>query len=155
MKYGIEQLKKQKYFYKADLIVYVLIAILITTLLLVYLLPYNKTSLEKIEIYYENILIYTYNYESNEKEIVDNYSNIITEYDSDGLHYVKIVTERGKNIVEIGNSYAKMSEADCSYYAECVNNFQPIEEGGDIIVCLPHQIKIIGSGTAIGNGVRL
>jgi hypothetical protein len=155
MERSVENLKKQKYFYKADIIVYILLAAIIIGLFFVFVIPDDVQQLEEIEIYYYEELIYSYDFTTQKSTVTDLYSSNITEYDLENKHYVVISINNGFNKVEIGENYAKMVEADCSHYAECVNNFGAIENGNDIIICLPHHIKVIGVGVVNGNEVRL
>lgn len=156
MKYSIGQLKKQKYFYPADIIVYTLIAVIITVLLCVYLIPDKNSGLEEVEIYYKETLIYSYNFESNKSEIQEGNGVEITETTVDGLLKVTLVMDEGADVVEIGVDYAKITESDSSRYPDCIYGFDPITGGGDVIICLPHHIKLVGVGTAlITNEVKL
>lgn len=155
MRYGIDELKKQKYYKKGDIIVYLLIAVTIFTLIAVFVIPKNAKELEKINIYYADELIYTYDYISREGEKTQNGSGFITEQAENEKRYIKIVTEDGENQLEIGKDYAKMVHADCSVFADCITAFKPITQGGDIIICLPNKIKIIGEGKTVENEVRL
>ena len=60
---------------------------------------------------------------------------------------IKITVPEGKNTLIVSDGKAYMSEADCSAYPECVHNFQPIKKGGEIIVCLPHKLKVVAFGS--------
>ncbi|HKL73438.1 MAG TPA: NusG domain II-containing protein [Clostridia bacterium] len=154
MRHGLDELKKQKYFYPADIIIYALIVIIAITLLAIFIIPNTEKGLEKIEVYYDSEIVYEYSFADRKGVIVSGHS-YLNEYTENGLTYIEIKTKDGANILEIGYTYVKMIEADCSIFADCVNNFRPIEQGGDIIICLPNKIKVIGEGAAIGNGVRL
>ncbi|MFA6867031.1 MAG: NusG domain II-containing protein [Clostridia bacterium] len=143
----IEKVNKSVFFKPLDIAFYAIISILIIVLLCVFLIPKNENTLEKIEIYKGNEVIYTYDYNLLQGNIEKLPSEtLIEEYDENNCHYVKIITEESYNLVEIGSNYALMKDANCSHYAPCVNNFSAIKKDGDIIVCMPHQIKIVGVG---------
>lgn len=155
MKYSIDELKKQPYFKIGDIIIYALILIVVITLLCVFLLPNVQKPLDKVDIYYGNTLIYVYDYAQGQGKTVKGYENYINAQQKEEKTLVRIKTQDGENLVEIGKDYAKMAESDCSHFADCVKNFRPVREGGDIIVCLPNKIRIIGEGKILSNEVRL
>ena len=133
-----------KAFRKFDVIIYVLIIIIVAVLLCVFLIPtVEKSELEKIEIYFEENCVFDYEFSTKNVTIKDSCVTV-TEL-NDGIA-VTINTKKGKNVLFIGENYAKMTEADCSVYADCVNNFTEINSGGDVIVCLPHSLKVVGIG---------
>lgn len=156
-KFDYENKNKIKYFKPLDIVFYLVILIIITVLLCVFLIPKNENTLEKVEIYKGNNLIYCYDYESkmgNTNSLANKL--LIEEYDKNNIHYVKIIENENFNIVEIGNDYAKMGDANCSHLKLCVNNFSPIKKGGDVIICMPHEIRLVGIGkNANDNEIRL
>ena len=49
-----------------------------------------------------------------------------------------------------------MYDANCSHLKLCVNNFSPVKKGGEVIICMPHEIRIVGKGkNANNNEIRL
>jgi hypothetical protein len=155
MKYSLDELKKQPYFKLGDIIIYVVILITVVTLLCVFLIPNTNRTLEKVNIYYDDTLIYVYDFDKNEGEIVKGYENYIVEQKDTEKTLVRIKTNDGENFLEIGKDNAVMAKSDCSHFADCVKSFRPIKEGGDVIICLPNKIRIIGEGKILSNEVRL
>jgi hypothetical protein len=155
MKYSLDELKKQPYFKISDIIVYVLILITALAIVFAVLIPKSDRTLDKINIYYNDTLIYVYDFTSSQGEKVKGYESYIVEKKDTDKTVVEIKTKDGENIIEIGQFYEKMAKANCSTFADCVRSFRPITEGGDIIICLPNKIKIIGEGKILQNEVRL
>ena len=148
--------KDNKIFRKGDIIVYAVAVIVIAILLCDFLIPRTDyPSLQKIEIFYKESRVFSYQF-SNESVIIKGIDgvNITTEESQDGLR-VRIVTEKGSNVLLISDDSAVKVEADCSVYADCVNNFDSISKGGDFIICLPHELKVIGVGKVDDNKVQL
>ncbi len=147
---------ENKIFRKGDIIVYAVAVVIIAILLCVFLIPnQNKGSLQKIEIFYKESVVFSYQF-SSKSVIIENTDGVkvYTEESSDGL-VVRIDSEKGHNVLLIKNHSAVMQEADCSVYADCVNNFGAIEKGGDFIICLPHELKVVGIGEVDDNKVQL
>ena len=65
---------------------------------------------------------------------------VIGTYDlsQDGVY--KIVTEYGRNVLEISGGTAKIREADC-VGGDCVR-MREISAKGEVIVCLPHHLVV-------------
>lgn len=47
------------------------------------------------------------------------------------------------------SGYAYMKEANCSFNADCVHS-DKITRSGDVIICLPHKIEVVGIGQEEG-----
>ncbi|HOO22456.1 MAG TPA: NusG domain II-containing protein [Clostridia bacterium] len=154
MRYTLDKLKEQKFFCRGDILVYILIAVITVVVMCVFLIPERQNALERINIYYDNDLVYVFDMETRQGKTASGYENIIAEDYSGETIRVTIVTDKGENVVEIGSSYARMASADCRF-ADCVRSFPPIKEGGDIIVCLPNKITVTGEGVAVSNEIRL
>ncbi|NLL56237.1 MAG: hypothetical protein GX242_03380 [Clostridiales bacterium] len=155
MKYSIEQLKKQPYFKIGDIIIYALVAIITITLSVVFLIPKEDRALDKVCIYYKDALIYEYDFTSGKGKVTDGYQSYVAEQTKNDKTLVTISTKDGENEVEIAKAYALMAKSDCSSYADCVRSFRPIRQGGDMIICLPNNIRIIGEGKVLQNEIRL
>ncbi|MDD4292063.1 MAG: NusG domain II-containing protein [Clostridia bacterium] len=133
---------KYKYFRKSDIVVYAVLALLLVALC--FTLFFRKSeSLKGIEIFYRGELIYEYDFDSG---CIYADGEYVTQTESEGGLLITVETPDGKNVLFIGDNYTKMMEADCSQTAECVNNFDAVENTGDVIICAPHSIKVIGTG---------
>jgi hypothetical protein len=151
----IGEIKKAKAFAPGDIIIYAAAAVCAAVLLCVFLIPQKSSAvLDGIDIYYGETVIFSYDFSEKSATINKDYAdNIVTEREGDTV-FVTIRVKEGYNKLEIDAASAKMTEADCGPYAECVNDFPPITQGGDVIVCLPHRIKVVGTG-AVTNEVKL
>ena len=151
---SISEVRKSKAFYIQDIIVYLTILVLTAVLLCVFLLPNDSYTLESIDVFYKDYKIFYYDFSSKNWQINSDFADNITINTESEVIFVKISIENGNNILKIGDGFVKMEDADCSVLPICVNNFSPIEKGGDVIVCMPHHIKVVGNGD-ISNEVKL
>ncbi len=134
-------MKSQSFFKKWDIVVYLILLVVIVGILLAVLLPQKEVTLTDINIYIEDELCYKYNFATKTGVKTSENANIVLDKDR-----ITIYTKDGENIVKITENSAFMDSADCSLMPDCVHNFSPIEYGGDVIICLPHNIKIVGVG---------
>ena len=148
MKKSLSEVKKEKFFSKWDLIIYSLIVVLeIGLFCVVATVDNNETVLNKIEVYYRENVIYEYDFLKNNGIINEIKYCSVSEKSFGDYTEIKITVPEGKNTLIVSDGKAYMSEADCSAYPECVHNFQPIKKGGEIIVCLPHKLKVVSFGS--------
>ena len=148
MKKSLSEIKKEKFFSKWDLIIYSLIVVLeIGLFCVVATVDNDETVLNKIEVYYRENVIYEYDFLKNNGIINEIKYCSVSEKSFGDYTEIKITVPEGKNTLIVSDGKAYMSEADCSAYPECVHNFQPIKKGGEIIVCLPHKIKVVSFGS--------
>ena len=148
MKKSLSEIKKEKFFSKWDLIIYSLIVVLeIGLFCVVATVDNNETVLNKIEVYYRENVIYEYDFLKNNGIINEIKYCSVSEKSFGDYTEIKITVPEGKNTLIVSDGKAYMSEADCSAYPECVHNFQPIKKGGEIIVCLPHKLKVVSFGS--------
>lgn len=148
MKKSLSEIKKEKFFSKWDLIIYSLIVVLeIGLFCVVATVDNDETVLNKIEVYYRENVIYEYDFLKNNGIINEIKYCSVSEKSFGDYTEIKITVPEGKNTLIVSDGKAYMSEADCSAYPECVHNFQPIKKGGEIIVCLPHKLKVVSFGS--------
>lgn len=148
MRRSIDELKKDKPFVKGDLIIYAVIVIVIVILLCVFLIPqkHDERKLKSIEIYYDEMLIYSYDFNSKTGMISVYEKCLVTEQTSGEVTEISIKVPEGENRLIIDKNGTYMQDADCSTFPTCVNNFAPLRSGGGIIVCMPHKIKVVSIG---------
>lgn len=144
--------KEEKFFRPADIVLYVAIILIIVGIALWVFLPKNGNITES-KIYYGEKEIYCYSFVTKQGLITSQGKEYVTEREENGVLFVTVFTEKGKNVIEIGSDYIKMSEADCSRHPDCVEKFSPLTKGNGTIVCLPHEIKILSFGDT--NEVKL
>ena len=138
-------------FRKTDLFVYLAVAVLIAVLFCAFVFFRPESKLEKIQIIYMDLNRYEKILEMDVKtlrvtELHPDWKDRVEISElSDGIS-VKIEADGGYNVLKVTNTYAKMTEADCSRTKECVNNFPAISQGDQAIVCTVHHLKVIGIG---------
>jgi hypothetical protein len=119
----INEIKKQKYFVKKDILVFFILAVFLTLLTAGIFMIYNKTG-NKACIYSDGELIKTMP--------LNNDDEFLYEYEG---HYNKIIIENG---------YVFIEDADCNDKI-CIAEGK-INKIGDSIICLPHKLVIIIKG---------
>lgn len=144
---NIKDIKKSKPFKKGDIIVYVLIVILIVVLFIVFMNIKSNSEMQSISIYIDDANLFEYNCDTQEYKIND--ERISLEV-SDNVLSVRVNLEKDEyNLIQIDieNKSAKMIESSCKT-RDCVNSAS-IKSGSDVIICLPHHLKIIANGNEL------
>lgn len=140
----VQELRKSKLFRPADILLFGVLLLMIV-ILFVALFFRDRGEISGIEIFYREECIFTY--EGGDYRITAGYEDhviveegeslLITVYTEDGSGYNEIVIEKS------GKSYVR--EANCSAHKDCV--YTPaVEHTGDVIVCVPHHLKICALG---------
>lgn len=146
----VEQVKKDRFFRIWDILVYGIIAAVIVALFLAVTLTSDKSTLEGIEVYYNNNLAFTYDFAEDKLDITLE-DNIAVE--ENGARTLKILfcTDDGSlaehtdyNLIEINKSERTVSvtESDCSNRKDCVYT-AAIKNSSGLIVCTPHRLRIM------------
>ena len=139
----LKLIKKQKFFLFKDIFVYAVTAVAVVVLFVAFVFTSVSTTLEKIEVFYKNDLVFSYSLQKGEWKT---YCDFVTVEEIDGKTLVTVETDGHKNVIEIFDGKAKMAESDCSSTKECVNNFPAIDAGGQAIVCDVNHVKVVGQG---------
>ncbi len=138
----IERVKKDGFFKLKDLIVYGCIALAVIGAFLGVFLTDKKSAADRLEIYYREKLLYTYDFSAKNGIMTDSGKKYVTVTETEDSLKAEIVVPEGKNVLKIYADGAKMVESDCSVRADCVHSFGKISNGGDAIYCLPHKIEV-------------
>ncbi len=150
----IKQVKTQKFFKKADVIIYIALVCLIVSLFWVFVFGKQTSSLQKVQfLYKENskeTCIFEYDFIKKSYIIDDQWKDKVTVVtDSDGMT-VNVLTLNGEfnsvKILDLGKVY--VIDADCSFHKDCTK-FTPITKGNQAIICVPHSLTILGVGDGI------
>ncbi len=134
------QIREHKPFAYGDLIVYALLVVLIVALFCIY---FGRQTQEadgiKIEVHGE--VVYRYDFGSG-GTISPGWEGRVSEDRGDVLQ-VRIETASGYNVIAIDEAMRTvcMQDADCSRQKDCTR-MQAIGEGGEVIVCIPHALKV-------------
>ena len=134
-----------KFFKRADIIVYALIAVVSIVLLLVFLLP-KEEDLTGFEITYDGARVLTYEFDGG-LDVEDGYFDRVSIEKNDGGVYITLTTDDGVNtcFVDLERRSVKMTDADCSVSKDCT--YMPALDGdGGAIICVPNRIRIIPVG---------
>jgi len=137
--------KKQKFFKKADVVLYSLVGIAVVSLFLSFVVFRPKLDLKFVNVYHQNNLVYQYDVANGVGGIVDeSFAQYLSVEKQGEKTLVTINFDGHKNVVEIEKNTAKMKEANCSNTKECVNSFAPITNGNQTIICDVSHVKIVG-----------
>lgn len=138
--------KDEKPFKKGDIIVYAVVAVVIIAVALaVYLPKKNTEEITYFDAFFGDEKLFSYDFSTKRITVTEFGKGKVNITDGETIK-VKIVTEKGSNELEIGDNYVRMVSADCSSHPDCVEKFSPLTTGGKVIVCLPHEIKVVSYG---------
>jgi hypothetical protein len=137
-------LKKEKAFKRADILVYFALVVLIVALFVFFVfIPSGKTY-DGFYISVNGKKVAVYNYGSYSPQILDNEFNDKIVYDKSNNTITVYFEEHGYNVIKIDERQksAKVIDANCSVSKDCV--YTPSLKGDSAIVCVPHKLKISG-----------
>ena len=138
--------KRMRPFALGDVWIYAAVAVLIAVVCVVAFVP-ARAPIQGLTVYYENTAVYHYDCASRQG----------VAYPVDGVIVIRegedviIETPRGRNVLSVAEGDYRMKEADCRG-GQCVRDFAPLRQGGDILVCLPHALRVVAEGD-VGNEV--
>ena len=137
----IDQVRSDRGFKIFDLIIYGTIAVFVAALFIAVFVTRNSQPLSGFRVYLQNELIYEYDFEKAESKIY--VSDRISENAAEeGKLLVTVHTGGGFNKIEINlvGKEVRVTDSDCGK-RDCV--YTPaITDGGGIIFCSPHRLKI-------------
>ena len=146
----VQQVKKDKLFRLWDILIYGIIIAVIVVLFVVFVFTSSGGTATGIEVYYDNVLAFSYSFETDEYEIYLE-DNISVEEDSDDVLIVIFCTDDGSlqelvnyNLIEIDKTActASVTEADCSNSKECVNSPAIPNSFNLPITCVIHRLVV-------------
>lgn len=146
--------KEEKAFRPWDILVYIAVIAIIACIALIVFLPKKGGEILETKIFYGENLLYSYSFVTKTGKVTEYGRSFVEENVENGIVTVTITTEKGKNVAEIGKTYVKMTEADCSRHPDCVEKFSALTKGNETIICLPHEIKIVSYGE-MSNEVKI
>lgn len=140
----IDNIKNIKPFRLADVIVYVVLAVLIVALLMAFCLPKQDSSLRGVEVTLKGEVVAEYYFEDD---------NLVTAAALDSRregdrYYLTVNAQSGGYnlvVIDVTEHKAWVQEADCSSSAECTQ-MKAITKAGDSIICIPHALVVQGVG---------
>lgn len=138
----VRQVKGERFFRPADLIIYGAIAAAVIILLIVFFAVKKDGGVEGVRIYVRGDAVFEYSFEEDEYKIL----NSCAEVAEDDKLTVKITVDGGYNVVEIDKAArtAKVTDSDCRS-RDCVYS-GAIAGINDFIYCMPHHLRILPYG---------
>ncbi|MDD7351440.1 MAG: NusG domain II-containing protein [Clostridia bacterium] len=141
----IDKINNIKPFRLADVIVYIVLAVLIVALLLAFCLPRQDSSLRGVEVTVNGEIVAEYYFEDD--SLVT--AAVVDSRREGDKYYLTVHTDQpnGYNLVviDVTEHKAWVQEADCSSSAECTQ-MKAITKAGDSIICIPHALVVQGVG---------
>lgn len=145
----IKEIKKERFFKKGDFIVYLFLCVLIIFLFVFFVFTANSEKVSYVTLSTSEksgeVEILSYDFSSDELTVKEGYEDRLIISDTKTGYEIKFLSsDGGYNLIEIDKSGSVyVSEADCSFSKDCVS-FSPIESGGQVIICVPHKLVIMG-----------
>ena len=132
-----------EFFRLADLLVYGAAVLLIGALFLAAaLIGGGQAEGFRVEVNGETV--YTYRFGAG-GEVSSEWAERVTEREEEGLLLVTVQVSEGEwneIVIDDGAKSAAMRDANCSRRKDCCA-MQPVGEGGGVIVCIPHRLRIL------------
>lgn len=146
---AIEAVKKDKIFKKGDIVVYSLILLVLLIALFSVIFGIKTDELSGFEIYYDNEKVYSYSFSTESGNVYSDVVTIVSE-DTAGIT-IRFEKEGAFNEIyaDKKEKSVRVVDANCSSGKDCVNT-GALNNGGKIIVCVPHRLKILPVGGANG-----
>ncbi len=140
----IDKINNIKPFRLADVIVYIVLAVLIVALLLAFCLPRQDSGLRGVEVTVKGEIVAEYYFEDDSLITA---SAVDSRREGDKYYLTVNSQSGGYNLVVIDLTERKawVQEADCSSSAECTQ-MKGITKSGDSIICVPHALVVQGVG---------
>lgn len=132
-----------KFFRLADLLVYGAAVLLIAALFLAAALIGGGQA-EGFRVEVDGETVYTYRFGAG-GEVSSEWAERVTEREEEGLLLVTVQVSEGEwneIVIDDGAKSAAMRDANCSRRKDCCA-MQPVGEGGGVIVCIPHGLRIL------------
>jgi len=150
---NFDDIKKSKFFEKADVIVYAFVLLLIVALFSVFIWSADEKTLTGISVSTtENgnaAVIFIYEFETDKITIASEWEERIVVTETDDELQIKFIFGDEYNLLTIlkKEKIAVMTEATCSFHQDCTK-FPPITDGSGVIICIPHGLTVYGIGGA-------
>ncbi len=132
-----------KFFRLADLLVYGAAVLLIAALFLAAALIGGERA-EGVRVEVDGETVYTYKFGAG-GEVSSEWAERVAEREEDGLILVTVQVSEGEwneIVIDDGAKTVVMHDANCSRRRDCCA-MQPVGEGGGVIVCIPHGLRIL------------
>lgn len=147
----VQQVKGDRGFKLRDLIIYGLVVVIVAGLFIAVFATRDTSPLKGVRIYVESAVVFEYDFEKGEYEILDAQKVTVASETEEELS-LRLTAGGGFNEVLISKSGSvKMTDADCNR-KDCV--YMPeITDNSGFIYCSPHRVKIVPYGFDEDSGV--
>ncbi|MGN0771251.1 MAG: NusG domain II-containing protein [Christensenellales bacterium] len=139
----VSRVRSLRPFKKADVIVYIVLAVVIVALVLAFCLPRKNSLLTGIEIKVSGKVAASYDFDRDEIFVGENVEFVSVQ----GGYEITVHVGGEYNVifVDVIERKARITSADCSSSADCTT-MSEITKAGDSIICVPHQLVVAGLG---------
>ncbi len=147
----IEEIKKRKPFAIWDLLIYGILIAVILLLFGIFVFGGSGKAADGIQITnLDGKLIYSYEYGKPKGKIALEWQDRVEEKQEEGTLLVTVYFDAEKKdynvlAIDLEKKTAKMRDANCSFRKDCTNT-KAVTSERDIIVCLPHKLKVCALG---------
>lgn len=128
-----------------DLLVYALILLLIAVLFVVFVFSdaFGAEDARGVRVEVDGVTVYTYVFGEG-GTVSDGWEERIQSREDGEVLFVRISAGDGWNELAVndGAGTVVMHDADCSFRKDCTV-MRAIGEGGSVIVCIPHRLKVV------------
>lgn len=145
IKKDFSELKKSKPFYLFDLIIYGLVAVIVSAVFLFVFFLKNDSAAQGFYVTYKNEVAAEYRFDQGILKIKDGFIQYFSEKDDGFYFYPDANDKKDYNliIVDKENKTVYIKEATCAG-RDCTA--QKVTAQGGFIYCAPHNLKIIPMG---------
>ena len=140
----IDKINNIKPFRLADVIVYIVLAVLIVALLLAFCLSRQDSGLRGVEVTIKGEVVAEYYFEDD--SLIT--ASVVDSRREGDKYYLTVNSQSGGYnlvVIDLTERKAWVQEADCSSSAECTQ-MKTITKAGDSIICVPHALVVQGVG---------
>ena len=139
----VNEVKKDRGFKLLDLIIYISLALTAAALFIAIALTGEKTPLEGVIFQLSGETVYEYSFKDG--ELHRDKGSVFVLDDNEEFILLEVKSGNGYNRVKIDKAgEVRVTGADCGK-GDCMYS-APIKDGGGMIYCSPHRLKIIPFG---------
>ena len=138
-------------FKKPDLILYLLVVIIVAVCFLIPIFTHGQNK-NSFSVYKGEELVLTFDFESGDCKIENQFTELVIKSPTvDNSVSITIFTNLEKTeynelLVDLENYSVKVVKSNCSLRKDCVHT-PALEKGEGVIICLPHDLKIVPTGS--------
>ena len=137
----LDEVRADKGFRLWDILVYGVLALIITAIFLSVFLTRDRGKLEGFQVYAGNEIVYSYSFDDGE---IRRGEGVEAEDTERGFKLTVRTDGGGINVITVDskNRKVEVTEANCSNRKDCVHT-PAIADNSGFIYCLPHAVRIL------------